>query len=48
MHFYGLLETDSILAFLLKLFDSNDEILSQIGCAGVFIAAKKYLSNYIT
>lgn len=46
MNFHGLLEGDRILAFLFKLFDSNDEILSQMEWECVFIEAEKCLPNY--
>lgn len=48
MHFNGLLETDSIFAFLFKLFDSINEILSLLGWAGIFIDSEECFPNYIT
>lgn len=40
MIFHGLLERHSILAFLFKLFDANNKILSQMGWEIIFISAK--------
>lgn len=48
MHFNRLLETDSIFAFLFKIFDSINEILSLLGWAGIFIDSEECFPNYIT